>query len=737
MLMRRISISLLIFIMSLCLTVSVLAQPNPKNVYTGNIGKRPLEYVPGEVVVKFAESVGNDEVEQIVRGLGAQIKLKALKRAFHLLSVPHGQVMKMVQALKKNPRVVYAHPDYYAYMDFVPTDPYYPLQWNLDNLAHSGIEMEQAWEITGNPDPSMRGGDPQVIVVILDTGIAYENFGSYCQAPDLVSTSFVAGYDFVNNDTHPNDDNAHGTHVAGTIAQSTNNATGVAGIAFNISLMPVKVLNANGSGSVSTIANAIRWAADRGVDVINMSLSTAVPSTVLEDAVNYAYSKGVLIIASSGNSSGNSPQYPANYANVIAVGATTYGEQIASYSNRGNEVCAPGGIDHQDLNGDGYDDMVLQNTFDPNTKDVCDFGYWFFSGTSMAAPHVSGLAALMLSMDSTLTNEDVRTILRNTADTVEPACGYGLINAYQALQTVANLDNPPSVKIKYPLEGEFVSGNITVNINATDDNDGPGALTVEWNVDGGDWGPTTYNSGTGLYDSDEWDTTKVMDGQHFIYVRATDRADNKTIASNSVLVNNVNDPPMVSFSYTCSGLMCDFEASGSYDPDGTIQSYDWSFGDDTQSESGRGATVSHTYAEAGTYSVSLTVTDDGGASNSYSENISVTEGPPTEHIGDLDASSRRMFGRFWEAKITFTVHDSWHDPVAGAWVYGLFSDGSSLFKCSTDGNGKCTVYGYQYWLKCLTFTVTDLWHGSLVYDPAQNQDPDGDSDGTSITVCRP
>ncbi|MEJ2363717.1 MAG: S8 family serine peptidase, partial [Deltaproteobacteria bacterium] len=522
-----------------------------------------------------------------------------------------------------------------------------------------------------------------------------------------------------------------------TIAQNTDNEMGAAGIAFNVSLMPVKVLNADGQGYLSDIAEAIRWAADHEADVINMSLSASLGNRTLRNAVDYAYSKGVLIVASSGNSSGSLPQYPANYADVIAVGATTYNNQLAYYSNRGNELCAPGGTDREDLNGDGRMDMILQQTFDLNTREVCNFGYWFGAGTSMAAPHVSGLAALMLSVDSTLTNEDVKTILQDTADEVEPACGHGVINAYEALWTVANSDNPPSVKIKYPLEGEFVSGKIRVKIDATDHNDAAGALTVEWNVDGGAWKPTTYNSVPGLYESEEWDTSEVIDGQHFINARATDSAGNKTVVSNSVLMNNVNDPPVVSFTYTCSGLMCDFDASGSYDPDGTIQNYDWSFGDGTQSEPGSGATVSHTYAEAGTYTVSITVIDDGDASNFYSEDIPVNEGPPTMHIGDLDASSRRMFGRFWEAKITFTLHDSWHEPVADAWVYGLFSDGSSLFQCSTNANGKCSVYGYQYWLKCLTFTVTDIWHDSLVYDPAQNQDPDGDSDGTNITVCRP
>jgi serine protease len=661
---RRVYISLLVFIMSLCLTASVLAQPNPNNVYTGNIGKRPLEYVPGQVVVKFAESVGDNEVEQIVRGLGAQIKLKALKRAFHLLSVPRGQVIKMVQTLKKNPRVVYAHPDYLAYADFTPNDPGYPLQWNLYNSEFGGIEMEGAWEIN-------RGGDSSVIVAVLDTGIAYENFGKYCQAPDLAWTSFVDGYDFVNNDAHPNDDNAHGTHVAGTIAQSTNNATGVAGVAFNISLMPVKVLNANGSGSISTIAAAIRWAADHGAQVINMSLSTAFPSAVLEDAVNYAYSKRVLIVASSGNSSGSSPQYPADYANVIAVGATKYDETLAPYSNKGNEVCAPGGLwvddnndgePDEDLNNDGEPDMVLQNTFDPKSREVCNFGYWWFSGTSMAAPHVSGLAALILSQKPTLSNADVRQIVNSTADplvneTNSPTiCGSGIINAKRALEVAAGFDATPSVSIVAPIDGDAVSDSVTIRINASDLEDPAGTLRVEWKIDGDPdtWDQAVeadYNPGTGYYEAD-WDTNAVDDGNYTIYARAIDSAGNRAQNSISVFVSN-------------NGL------------------------------------------------------------------------PPSVHIADLDGESGKFFQYFWYAAVDILVVDQNEQGVENARVDISWSDGS-VDRCVTRTEGWCSVLGYQFRrTPSLTLTVTDVSNTGLPYEPSLNHDPDGDSDGTRITVYKP
>lgn len=259
----------------------------------------------------------------------------------------------------------------------------------------------------------------------------------YEQAPDLAGTLFVDGNDFINGDDHTNDDNGHGTHVAGTIAQSTNNGMGVAGAAFNTTIMPVKVLDAAGSGTYQQVADGIYYAVNNGAKVINLSLGGDSAAPVLEDAVAYAYNNGVIVIAACGNSNSPSCDYPAAYDSyVIAVGATQYDGTRAPYSDYGAslDLAAPGGNTGLDQNGDGYADGVLQQTF----KDTpADWAYSFFEGTSMATPHVTGIAALLISTNVT-DPDDIREALQNSARDLGPdgwdeEFGWGLVDACAAL----------------------------------------------------------------------------------------------------------------------------------------------------------------------------------------------------------------------------------------------------------------------------------------------------------------
>ena len=432
-------------------------------------------YVPGEVLVKFSKSiaqqlpterkegiqalsVNNPALDALFADTGitglrpllspiAQVTGESLEslsartgsaRQFYVASFSTDKnISDVVQKLSASENVEYAEPNYVAFADgipryAVPNDPFFSYQWNMD-----AIQMPAAW------DMSTGSG---VTVAILDTGVAYENYQIYQQAPDLANTHFVNGYDFINGDTHPNDDNGHGTHVAGTLAQSTNNGEGVAGVAYNANIMPVKVLDSLGQGTYAGIIQGIEFAVANGAKVINLSLSGHSGSQALEEAVNQARAQGVLVVAAAGNNNG-AVEYPARYDSVLAVGAVRFDKSRARYSNYGSalDVVAPGGDNQVDQNGDGFGDGIVQQTF--RSGEINTFRYLFMEGTSMATPHVSGLAALLLAQNPTLSVDALENAIKSTALDLGTAgedeeYGAGLIQAADALASVGG--TPPT-----------------------------------------------------------------------------------------------------------------------------------------------------------------------------------------------------------------------------------------------------------------------------------------------------
>ncbi len=390
-----------------------------------------------EIIVQFKDTMPAAVREQMIQKHGCK-ELRATgpqnqAARFMRLQIPASRtVEEMVAKYRKQPEVEYAEPDYFARALWVPNDTYYAYQWHLDDEGIGGIQMEAAWDL--------QTGDPEVVIAVIDTGVAYETYLAYQQAPDLANTLFVAGYDFVNNDSHPNDDHGHGTHVAGTLAQSTNNQRGVAGVAFGCSIMPVKVLDKKGNGNHTTIANGIYFAVDQGAKVINMSLGGDTGSITLRNAVQYAYEHGVTVVCAAGNAywEGNAPSYPAAYDDYcIAVGATRYDQARAYYSNTGSylDLAAPGGDVTVDQNGDGYGDGILQQTF---SIDPTNFSYWFYQGTSMACPHVAGVAGLLIT-NGVSEPDAVREALEQTTTDLgdagwDESYGWGLLNASEALR---------------------------------------------------------------------------------------------------------------------------------------------------------------------------------------------------------------------------------------------------------------------------------------------------------------
>lgn len=565
------------------------------------------------------------------------VKYKNDSKPFRIINLPNNiTVLDAVKKYTLDDDVEYAEPDFMAYADMVPNDQYYKYQWHMDNTEmNNSINAEEAWDIS----TGISNTGEQTIVAVIDTGIAYENYSRYYQAPDLANTCFVQGYDFINNDNHPNDDNKHGTHVAGTIAQSTNNNIGVAGVAFDACLMPVKALDRNGSGSYTAIANAIYYAVDNGAQVINMSLGGSSDASVLKDAVAYAYNNDVTVIAAAGNSETAAPHYPSSYNEyVISVGATDYNKNLAPYSNYGPDidVVAPGGDTSIDANGDGYVDGVLQQTFASSYR-LSSFGYYFFQGTSMAAPHVAGTAALLIANGNATTPDNIRTALESTTQDLgatgrDDIFGHGLIDAAAALGWNAEpIDNPPTVSITNPTESAVVVGTVIITADASDDN---GVNQVDFYI-GEVWIGTDTLSPYAI----DWDSTSVSDGEKTITATAMDTASQSGSDSIIVTVDNVNDKPTanagddqtVSDSNGDGSETITLDGSGSYDADGTIVSYEWKEGI-TVIATNSTATLS---ATVGVHTYTLTVTDNDGATSSDNVAITVLENQaPSANAGD-------------------------------------------------------------------------------------------------------
>ncbi len=305
---------------------------------------------------------------------------------------------------------------------FTPNDPYYKHQWHMDQ-----IQMPSAWAATSRG----RGA----VVAVVDTGVLYRSSGRFRQAPDLAETRFVPGRDFVDDDDTPDDEHGHGTHVAGTVAQSTHNRLGVAGVAPAAAIMPIRVLNRNGAGSWGAVAAGIRWAADHGANVINLSLGGGIPSRAIAQAVKHAHDKGVTVVAAAGNTGRGRIQYPAAYAGALAVGSVRLDGERAFYSSygRGLGIMAPGGDLRVDQNGDGMPDGVLQNTMVRGNPAKHD--YVAYQGTSMAAPHVAGAAALLYA-EGVHDPDSIVRMLRQTAQArgAEDDYGAGILQAGKATQ---------------------------------------------------------------------------------------------------------------------------------------------------------------------------------------------------------------------------------------------------------------------------------------------------------------
>ncbi len=379
-----------------------------------------------EIIVKFKPNLTQSEINLLNSELGVTVleTIPALK--IYKVKFTSGTASDLIDKYLASSKVDFAETNGLVKAFIVPNDPFYLKQWAL-----SRVNASEGWDVTQ--------GSNTVKIAVVDTGVLKTH-------PDL-SAKVIGGYDFANKDSDATDDNGHGTHVAGIAAAATNNSTGIAGVAWNCLIMPVKVLDAYGSGEWFDVADGIVYAADQGANVINLSLGGYFYSKTLHSATNYALEKNCVVVAATGNDGANLISFPAAYPGVIAVGATeetTVGsnkvEGRANFSNYGYGNMEEGGS--LDVVAPGVD--ILSTYFYTTTATV-ESTYTLLSGTSMASPHVAGLAALILSKFPSASRGQVENIIELTANSSDlvnggPTStlpnleyGYGRIDLKKAL----------------------------------------------------------------------------------------------------------------------------------------------------------------------------------------------------------------------------------------------------------------------------------------------------------------
>ncbi|WP_339177235.1 S8 family peptidase [Paenibacillus sp. FSL R5-0701] len=351
-------------------------------------------HAPKQLLVQFKEGTTDDEMHTLHKK--GRCKVAETYEDLGWYRVESRKKMhRMLEHYKDHELIEHAEPNYLVEASFTPNDPFFPYQYNL-----SKINAPAAWDITQS--------NSSVKIAIIDTGVQLNH-------PELAS-KLLPGYDYVDYDNIPEDGNGHGTHVAGIAASVTNNGVGIAGAAPLASIVPLRVLDNNGQGTIGNVGNGLVFAANNGVQVVNLSLGGPMGNAFLQAAVQYAWDRGAVIIAAAGNDNTSFPIVPASYPNVIAVASTNPSDLKSNFSNYGSwvDMAAPG-------------DTILSTYLGGS--------YAYLSGTSMAAPHVAGVAALLAAQGKT--NAQIRDALCFASDPVSGSgiyWTYGRLNAYQSLQ---------------------------------------------------------------------------------------------------------------------------------------------------------------------------------------------------------------------------------------------------------------------------------------------------------------
>jgi len=529
-----------IVFLSILVTIAVIAAGIPKMdgagaAPAGKAVTATMKITDGaaNVVIEVSGQDAFQRVHDLASSLGIAVPFSSEETGILTLSAD-GVDESVLREIATIPGVVSLSSEHKVRTLFTPNDPEASVrQWNL-----GAINAYTAWDISR--------GTHDVVVAVLDTGIDWTH-------PDLVAnmwndSSGYHGYNFISNNHQPMDDNVnsyndvggwdantytyHGTHVAGVIGAVINNNLGIAGLA-QVQLMAVKVMNDSGEGTDATVASGIRWAVDNHADIVTMSLGVDGPSTTLENQINYASQNGVVTIAASGNSGSSVVSYPAAYPSVIAVGAIDNTLRRATFSNFGNglDIVAPG-VQIYSTQGGG--------------------GYQYLSGTSTAAPHVAGVAALMLSVNPALSPVEIGSVINATAADIsrvgyDTATGWGIIDAFRAVEQIAG----PTVTITdYP---SFASLNSTVSISWLVSGGSPGNIQRTYLC----WGEsaTSMTQTSPDYTGNTWarftyDGVQSPDHNATLYIQAVANVDG-TLYQSEILQLPVHNAPS-------SGLFAQF-----------------------------------------------------------------------------------------------------------------------------------------------------------------------------------
>ncbi len=464
-----------------------------------SIAEKPV-YVEDEIVVTFQKGSVKELEAKLINEFGLIRKDRRHYTELFTVFKTHKTgltISALIERVKAVPGVLKVDRCSYFYAFGVPNDPAYRFQWHMKRIG-----MESVW--------GMQDG-AEVFIAVIDSGVDQG-------LSDFALTDFEDGWDFVNNDNDPTDDNGHGSHVAGTVAQSTNNNYGVAGVAHKSAIIPIKTLDSNGKGYDYNIALSIRWAADHGADIINLSLGGG-HSPLVKEAVNYAWDKGIVIVCAAGNDGNNIPHYPAAYENCISVSATGFDDKMPAYSSYGStiDIAAPGGDLTAFLNGSKYPDGILQQIPDKQNPHA----FAFLEGTSMACPHVTGVAAILKSKNLNITNRRIKEILYLSATDigapgVDDRFGHGLLDADKAVRILN------SKAVAY-----FEANIVGLHVQFMDMSTTTGGEIVSWSWDFGEGGIVAEKDPVHLY---------KFAGTYLVSLTVTDSYGNISIKTRSVTV---------------------------------------------------------------------------------------------------------------------------------------------------------------------------------------------------------